>query len=551
MRFYTNVCRIGNNLCVREQTESGPSKFKIRYEPKLYIKSDKESEFKTLYGDYASEIVLDTMSDSKEFVKKYKDIRGFEIYGQTDHVLAYINETYPANMKFDSKLISAWSIDIETRLPVSSKYNDSHVVQLQVGPDLYQDIKLSDIRRKSSINDGEVFVIDETTGQLSKYEHSCYYPAISGFPDVDTANVEITLITIQSLNTKHCFTFAAKAYDGPPIQAMSYMNCGSEKNMLREFINFWVNKNVEVITGWNIEKFDIPFIARRVYDVCGEDWMKKLSPWGVVEFKKVRTAGFGGEEHTVVNIAGVSILDYMLLYKKFVFVKHESYSLGHIAQEELGTTKLDHSQFKNFNEFQDKGWSLFVRYNIIDTSLVSQLEDKLKLIELAYTLSYLARINYANVYGPVKMWDAIIHNELKQDKIVIPLKQADTGSGESIEGAYVKDPAPGFKDWVVSLDATSLYPSIMMTLNLSPETYLGQSDMNLESLLSGAQQMVVPDGEAWAPSGARYSTKKRGIIPDLIEQYMAKRKSAKKAMLTKEQELENIKIELSKRNLKA
>ena len=546
MRFYTNVCRIGNNLCVREQTETGPHKFKIKYTPKLYLKADKPDEFKTLYGDYASEVELESMSESKNFINRYKDIHGFELYGQTDYVLAYINETYPRDMKFDTKLISAWSIDIETRLPVSSKYVNSHIIKVQTSTGMFESIALSDIRRKSG---SDVFVIDEITGKPTKYELSCYYPTISGFPDVDTANVEITLITIQNLQTKHCFTFASKQYDGPPLDT-SYMDCGSEKVMLREFINFWNNKNVEVITGWNIEKFDIPFIAKRILDVCGEEWMKKLSPWGIVEFKKVRTAGFGGEEHTVVNIAGVSALDYLLLYKKFVFVKHESYSLGHIAQEELSATKLDHSEYRNFNEFQDLGWNKFVAYNIIDTKLVSQLEDKLKLIELAYTLSYLAKINYTNVFGPVKMWDAIIHNELKHDKIVIPLKQHDSGSGESIEGAYVKDPIPGFKNWVVSLDATSLYPSIMMTLNLSPETYLGQSDMDLELLLAGKQVMHAPDGEAWAPSGARYSTKKRGIIPALIEQYMAKRKSAKKTMLTKEQELENIKIEMSKRGLK-
>jgi len=278
--------------------------------------------------------------------------------------------------------------------------------------------------------------------------------------------------------------------------------------------------------------------------------MKKLSPWGVVEFKKVRTGGFGGEERTVVNIAGVSALDYMLLYKKFVFVKHESYSLGHIAQEELGTTKLDHSEYRNFNEFIDKGWNKFVAYNVIDTKLVSQLEDKLKLIELAYTLSYLAKINYTSVFGPVKMWDAIIHNELKRDNVVIPLRQTNSGSGESIEGAYVKDPITGFKEWEVSLDATSLYPSIMMTLNLSPETYLGQSDVNLELLLAEKQTMEPLEGEAWAPSGARYSKQTRGIIPKLIEKYMAMRKDAKKRMLGKEQELENIKSELTKRGIK-
>ncbi len=161
-------------------------------------------------------------------------------------------------------------------------------------------------------------------------------------------------------------------------------------------------KGIEVVTGWNIERFDIPYIFNRILRVLDLTWAGKLSPWNNVQTSRKKiSGGFGDKEELVIDIAGVSILDYMALYKKYVFTKHESYSLGHIAQEELGQTKLDHSEYKNFNEFYEKGFDeKFVEYNIIDTQLVSRLEDKLKLIQLVYTVAYLAKVNFNDVFSP-------------------------------------------------------------------------------------------------------------------------------------------------------
>lgn len=491
-RFYTNVARIGNNLCVREQTETGPSKFKIRYQPTLYIKTDKESEYTTLYGDYAKPVIQDMMSAGKEFMKKYEGVRGVELFGQQNWILQYINETYSGKIDFNPKLISAWSIDIETLL------------------------------------------LEDENGK------------IIGFPNAETGDCEITLITIQCLNTKQCFTFGSREYKGEKTLDSRYLNCGTENELLKQFIQFWQNKSVEVITGWNIERFDIPYIVNRIIAVLGEEWAKKLSPWESVEIVKKRIAGgFGGDDEIVCNIAGVSIIDYMALYKKFVFVKHESYSLGHIAQEELGETKLDHSEYKNFNEFYWKGFDAkYVDYNIRDTQLVAKLEDKLKLIELVYTLAYLAKINFTDVFSPVKTWDAILHNRLLSESVVVPLRENNPDGDKQIEGAYVKDPKTGMHDWVISLDATSLYPSIMMTLNISPETYRGiDKDFSVDALLSGKMKLTPPDCQAWGPNGSRFDKTTRGVIPKIIEEMMADRKAYKKKMLGREQDLENAKTE--------
>lgn len=495
MRFYTNVCRIGNELCVREINETGQSKYKRRFTPTMYLQNNEGSEFTSLYGDSVKPLTLDNMKEAREFLERYKGVTGVNVFGQQNWILQFLNDEYGGVLPFDPKLISAWAIDIETKLPV-----------------------------------------DENG-------------AVTGFPDVETANAEIVLITLQNLTSKQCFTFGSREYKGTKKLESSYLNCGSEIQLFKQFIEFWQQKGIEVVTGWNIERFDIPYIFNRILRVLDLTWAGKLSPWNNVQTSRKKiSGGFGDKEELVIDIAGVSILDYMALYKKYVFTKHESYSLGHIAQEELGQTKLDHSEYKNFNEFYEKGFDeKFVEYNIIDTQLVSRLEDKLKLIQLVYTVAYLAKVNFNDVFSPVKTWDAIIHNRLLGENVVVPLRGKNDGEDRSIEGAYIMEPVNGFHNWVVSLDATSLYPSIMMSLNISPETYLGRDhDINFVKVLTGEQKLV-SDDNVTSPLGTKFSRNTRGVMPKIIEEYMGNRKSAKRTMLNEEQKLEYIKAEIETR----
>ena len=154
---------------------------------------------------------------------------------------------------------------------------------------------------------------------------------------------------------------------------------------------------------------------------------------------------------------GVSVLDYLDLYKKFTYTNQESYRLDHIANVELGQRKLDHSEFDTFKDFYTQGWQKFVEYNIIDVELVDRLEDKMKLLELAVTMAYDAKVNFEDVYSQVKMWDTLIYNYLAKDNIVVPPKQTSK-KDDKYAGAYVKEPVPGLYEWVVSFDLNSLYP---------------------------------------------------------------------------------------------
>ena len=231
----------------------------------------------------------------------------------------------------------------------------------------------------------------------------------------------------------------------------------------------------EVITGWNSAMYDIPYLVRRLDRVLGEKLMKRISPWGLITERKTVIKG---REQIHYDIGGISQLDYLDLYKKFTYKAQESYRLDYIAEVELGQKKLDHSEFDTFKEFYTKGWDKFVKYNIIDVELVDRMEDKMKLIELALTMAYDAKVNYNDVFSQVAMWDSIIYNYLKKQNIVIPPKTKSEKS-EKYAGAYVKEPVPGVYDWVVSFDLTSLYPSLIMEFNISPETLLNEKCPNV------------------------------------------------------------------------
>ena len=227
----------------------------------------------------------------------------------------------------------------------------------------------------------------------------------------------------------------------------------------------------------------------------------------------------------------------MELYKKFTYTNQESYRLDHIASVELGTKKLDHSEYDTFKEFYTKDWQKFVEYNIIDVRLVDQLDDKMKLLELAFTMAYDAKVNYEDVFSQVRMWDNYIYVELLKRKIAIPPKKEATKDAK-YAGAYVKEPIPGFYDWVVSFDLNSLYPHLIMQYNISPETLL--DERHPKATVDGFLQKEVDiDGEyAVCANGAQYRKDVHGFLPQMMKKMYDQRVIYKKRMLVAKQEYE-------------
>jgi DNA polymerase elongation subunit (family B) len=294
-----------------------------------------------------------------------------------------------------------------------------------------------------------------------------------------------------------------------------------------------------VITGWNCELYDIPYIAGRIERILGEKEARRLSPWGNI---RRRELVIKGREQISYEISGVSVIDYLDLYKKFTYKAQESYRLDHIANVELGQKKLDHSEFETFKDFYTKDWQKFIDYNIRDVELVDQLEDKMKLIELCFTMAYDAKVNFNDVFYQVRTWDAIIYNYLKKRDIVIPPKDHSEKS-DKFAGAYVKDPIPGKYDWVVNFDLNSLYPHLIMQYNISPETLIDQRhpSVTIDKILNQDITFDKYSDYAVCANGAMYRKDVRGFLPELMEKMYNDRVIFKKKMLVAKQQYEKTK----------
>ena len=486
MKFYTNVQMIGDQFLVRGYENGEYIQFREKYSPTLFVPSKKKTFYRTLDGEYVEPIKPGTVSECRDFMKRYSEVDNFKVYGNERYIYQYISDKYPQDeIKFDPSKIRLVTVDIETR-------------------------------------------------------------SENGFPDVETADQEILLITIQDYNTKEITTWGQGPFKVKQDNVY-YIQFNNERDLLNSFMDWWMQNTPDVVTGWNIQLFDIPFIAKRVDRVLGEKLAKRLSPWGLVSQKEVYIKG---RRQIFYDIGGITQLDYLDLYKKFTYTNQESYRLDHIANVELGQKKLDHSEFDTFKDFYTNGWQKFVEYNIIDVELVDRLEDKMKLIELALTMAYDAKVNYNDVFYQVRMWDTIIYNYLKKKGIVIPPK-VTSNKDEKYAGAYVKEPIPGVYDWVVSFDLNSLYPHLIMQYNISPETLLDERHptASVDKILGEQINFEMYKDYAVCANGAMFRKDKKGFLPELMEKMYGERVIFKKRMLKAKQEYEKTPTDALKKEI--
>jgi DNA polymerase elongation subunit (family B) len=475
MRFYTNVQMIGNNFLVREVVNGKREIYKEEYSPTLFVKSNKKTKYKTLDGESVEPVKPGTVRDCREFYKKYDGVDGFKIFGNNRYIFQYLSDKYPQDeVKFDINQINLVTMDIEVK-------------------------------------------------------------AEQGFPDPESCSEEMLTISLQDYATKKITTWGRKPYV-PTQENVTYYHFSDEIEMLNSFLYHWSKNPPDVITGWNVRLYDIPYLCGRISRIMGDKKCKLLSPWGLVSQDEIYISG---RRYNVYDIAGMTTLDYLELYKKFTYKAQESYRLDYIANIELGQKKLDHSEFDTFKEFYTGNWKKFVDYNIIDVELVDRLEDKMKLIELALTMAYDAKVNYQDVMYQVRMWDTIIYNYLKKRNIVIPPKDS-SDKNDKYAGAYVKEPKPGKYDWVVSFDLNSLYPHLIMQYNISPETLLETKhpSVTVDKILGEEITFEMYKDNAVCANGAQYRKDVKGFLPELMEKMYAERVVFKKRMLEAKQEYE-------------
>ena len=472
--FYINVLQRGNALLVREIKDGTRIKYKVRYEPTLYVPVQKKTNTRTLDGQYVTPYKLSGISKAREFIDQYEDQPEL-VYGLERFHYTWIADNYKGVVDWDLQKLNILSLDIEVRCD-------------------------------------------------------------NGFPEVAASAEEILCITVKNYANKRILVWGVEDYENDR-EDVNYIRCENETELLEKFLTFWERYDVDIVTGWNCKFFDIPYIVGRVEKLLTAKDTQRLSPWKIVHD---RTSNLMGREQLMYDILGVTVLDYMDLYKKYVYTNQESYALNHIAYVELGEQKHD-NPYETFRDWYEKDYQSFVDYNIRDVELVDMLEEKMKLIELQVTMAYEAKINYNDVFSQVRMWDSIIYNFLRDKNIVVPMRNISRKDSK-YEGAYVKEPQTGQHNWVMGFDLNSLYPHLIMQYNISPETIIDEKfpDVSVNKLLD--QKVDIPDdGYTVTPNGARFTKEYQGFLPGLMDKFYTDRVKFKKLTLEAKQKYEDTK----------
>ena len=477
MTFYTNVLQFGNSLLVREVDANGQRiKKRVQYQPTLFdlVPTREKTGYVTLDGKQVLPHNFHSIKEAKDWYESRKD-QGL-VYGNTQYAYTYISDMYPKRVQWDKDKLLIATLDIEVECE-------------------------------------------------------------NGFPSVKEAAESMLSITMKNHQNKQTLVWGLHEFQNYRDD-VTYVQCKDEADLLIKFSDEWARCLPDIVTGWNTEFFDIPYLCNRMKKLFGEDFLKKLSPWGKVIERELYKMG---RQHQTYNIQGVAHLDYFDLYRKFTYSAQESYRLDHIAKVELGEQK-DGNPFDTFREWYTKDYQSFIEYNIQDVELVDKLEDKMRLIELCLTMAYEAKVNYTDVLGTVRYWDILIYNHLRAKNVVIPQKK-DHEKVEQFEGAYVKDPQVGMHKWVMSFDLNSLYPHLIMQYNISPETLVNSgADIEKELVDKILDGKVKNDTKhCMTPNGAFFRKDVKGFLPELMENMYNDRVKYKKLMLEAQQEFENTK----------
>lgn len=358
------------------------------------------------------------------------------------------------------------------------------------------------------------------------------------FPTPDQALQPINVITIYDTLDKTFYTWGTKRLE-KKIKNCEYVYCETEQQLLQCYLNY-VNRSVpDVISGWNSEGFDMPYIINRSARVLGEDSIKQLSPIENV-YSRLTTGAFGKEQQRWY-ISGVSCVDYLDIYKKFSIGLRESYKLDAIAELELGERKVDYGN-TNLSALADDDWQTFVEYNVQDVNLLVKMEDKLRYLELLRMLAYTGLTTIESAMGTLSVITGATVIKARSKKLVIPTFIKDNVNASKYEGAYVGEPQRGFQHDIISFDANSLYPNTMISLNLSPETKVGKvtekdDDYVYIQHVNGKHfklthdkfmEFIKKDDIAISKAKVLFSQKRKGIIPEIVDEIYQQRVEVKK-----------------------
>lgn len=487
--LYTYTTTVGNRVYVRARTADGGGVFvEQAYAPTYYLPSDTYTGIQSIDGQPLSAVVCENIRTGKKFLEEHP-----YAFGDIQPEYMLLSDVYGTDEILpDMSRLYIWNLDIE-------------------------------------VDSEEAFA-----------------------PPEDPFN-PITLITVTWRHANQEGTVTYGLHDYTPKEGVTYVQCENEEALLDAFLRDWRGKGdyPDIVTGWNVAFFDIPYIINRVRRLMGDEAAVRLSP-----FKQIteRQLTLNGRTQTAMELRGIATLDYYELYRKFTFSQQESYRLDHIAHVELGKRKLSYHEYQSLSRLYRENYPLYVDYNIQDVRLVAELDDKMKLIDLVCALAYSAKANYTDTFKQVRLWDIMIYHYLRgQNKQIPPRREVD--KTEQYAGAYVKEPQVGQHAWVCSFDVASMYPHIIREWNLSPETLIGSKvpDITVERLLAWQSESTAPPGlpreYAMAANGVLTRRDAEGFLPAMLKTLYDERVRFKNLATDAKKQLEKIDDELRERGL--
>ena len=505
----------GNNILFSYIDDEGQTHHtKIdNYKPVLYVKYD-EGEATSIFGYSLKPVQFDNIKAAKSFYEQYKDVDGMTIEGNFKFANQFAIELAEGKTpEYDPRKIRGCVLDIEVTAPE--------------------------------------------------------------FPKPEEAKYPIDAVTFYDIQNNKYTSFGLGPYDllkdetQARVLETEYTQFSSEVQLLGHIIDYLSNGNFHFTSGWNSEMFDMPYIVNRITNVLGEKSTKRLSPYKMILRQNITDEFFMTREK--VDIVGMPHLDYMALYKKHTFTPRESYSLNHIAQEELGDEKLSYEEEGSLFNLSQQNFQKYISYNIIDVDIIRRLEEKLGLFDLTYTLAYFCVSNYEDTLGTVRLWEQLIAKELYAKQIV-PLCSSVSGGYRAYPGGYVSEPQVGRHHWVSSFDLNSLYPMLEIQVNISPETFIPRTELpsellelqdklavqNIDTYYQQVMNLVNEEVDlellkhhnvSMSACGQFYRKDIKGISPTIKQEIYNNRKVYKKKMLDVEQEIDQIKSEIKSRGL--
>lgn len=553
-----------DKIIVLERDSSG-ALFKKRYNPPYYFYVPSEDgEYTSMFGDKLARAEFDSR-EQYEYAKRHFPQKFESDINPLKRVLMDYYYGKPTPTVYTAFL----DIEVDYRAKTSEpttviKIRETQQPGINSASNGVEEITVNELRSLpvTSLHGYEVW--DEMTDNWVSAEISRHlYTGPAGFSSPTNPYAAINAVTVyQSWSNKFLTAvIPPKGWAGDTKTILAAFHELIEKNELRSGIlpeihicadeyelllkmMRWIEP-ADILSGWNSEFFDIPYICERLLLAGGESLLAKIDHLGVRLPKKEMVSRFGTDE-PIWKLTGRSHLDYMRLFQKFTFEGRVSYALGNILQEELGLGKLEYEG--SLEQLYNKDFPHFVAYNFRDVDGLVQLDEKFKFIALANQMAHENTVLFSSVLGTVDYVETGITNHAHNALNVI-VRDKNIKEYDKVEGAIVLTPKIGLHEFIGSVDIASLYPNTIRSLNISPEKIIGQftakeqawadikaGNQNRHTLIfeNGTQEVNTAEewrltlmGEQWALSA--YGTvfdqsSGNGIIPDILKYWYTERK---------------------------